>query len=181
MDAEALTKKSENLANRMNKLTEKFSENLDNAGELELTGDDIVGYVEEKTKDITLYSDEDYAAELINLENMVDDFKFVRETLRESSENGRRVLNSVTLELLDSDDEKRATLILSFAELNKAVALNMKLYISAYKEISNNLLNLDKLRSNEAQGPQTVNNTINLNGAEAISTVDMIKRLSAGK
>lgn len=174
--------KAESLAEKMNKLTAKFTENLDVADEMVITGDDIVEYVEEKTQDIQLYSEELPVAEIVNLNNLVSDFQFVRETLRENTENGRRVLSSVTLDLLDSDDDKRASLIMSFAELNKAVADNMKLYMMAYKEISNVLLNLDKIKNAEKNsGPKTVNNTLNINAPETISTVDLIKRLSKGE
>lgn len=175
--------KSESLAARMNRLTEKFTENLDTAEEMVLTGDDIVEYVDEKTQDIQLYEEGGLpAAEVINLNNMVEDFKYVRETLRENTDNGRRVLNSVTFDLLDSDDDKRASLIMSFAELNKAVADNMKLYINSYKEISNVLLNLDKIKKAQiAEGPKTINNTLNINSSETISTADLIKKLSKGE
>lgn len=167
----------------MNRLTAKFADNLGTAEEMVLTGDDIVDYVEEKTQDVQLYvGAEIMAAEIINLNNMVEDFKYVRETLKENTDNGRRVLNSITLDLLDSDDEKRAGLVMSFAELNTAIANNMKLYMLAYKEISNVLLNLDKIKKAEkADNPQTINNTLNINSTETISTVDLIKRLTANK
>ena len=171
--------KSESLAEKMNRLTAKFADNIDTAEEMVLTGDDIVEYVEEKTQDVQLYSEQLPVAEIINLNNLVNDFQFVRETLRENTENGRRVLNSVTLDLLDTEDDKRASLIMSFAELNKAIADNMKLYIQGYKEISNVLLNLDKIQKAEkADAPQTINNTLNINSTETISTVDLIKRLT---
>lgn len=164
--------KSETLADKMNKITSKFIENLDIAEEIEISGNDIINFVEEKTQDITLYNDNVPVYEIINLENMVDDFKFVRETLKENTENGRRVLNSITLDLLNSDDDKRASLIMSFAELNRAVADNIKLYIQSYKEISTVLLNLDKIKKEEQ--PKVVNNTLNL---APISTVDLIQQL----
>lgn len=168
--------KADNLAEKMNKLTAQFTSNLDTADEMTITGEDIVEFVEEKTQDIELYSESLPAEEIINLQNLVNDFQFVRETLKENTENGRRVLNSVTYDLLDSDDEKRASLIMSFAELNKAVADNMKLYIMSYKEISNVILNLDKLKNKE--GPKTVNNNLHLHGGEAVNTADLIKQLS---
>ena len=77
---------------------------------------------------------------------MVQDFKYVRESLKETTDNGRRVLQSVTLDLLSEDDESRASLITSFAELNRAVADNMKLYMQSYKDISTVILNLDKVK-----------------------------------
>lgn len=171
--------KSESLAQKMNRLTAKFAENIDTAEEMVLTGEDVYEMVEAKTQDIKLYEESGLlSAEIINLQNMVDDFKYVRETLKENTDNGRRVLNAVTLDLLDSDDDKRASLILSFAELNKAIADNMKLYIQGYKEISNVLLNLDKIKKAEkAEAPQTINNTMNINTTETISTVELIKQL----
>lgn len=172
--------KAESLAERMNKLTEKFAENIDTAQEMVITGDDIVEYVQEKTQDIKLYSEALPVAEIINLENMISDFQYVRETLKENADNGRRVLNAVTLDLLDTDDDKRASLILSFAELNKAVADNMKLYVYSYKEISTVLLNLDKIRRAEQfDNLKTVNNTTNnLNVTTAVSTTDLIRQLA---
>ena len=171
--------KSESLAEKMNRLTAKFADNIETAEEMVLTGDDIIEYVEEKTQDVQLYSEQLPVAEIINLNNLVNDFQFVRETLRENTENGRRVLNSVTLDLLDTEDDKRASLIMSFAELNKAIADNMKLYIQGYKEISNVLLNLDKIQKTEKdEKPHTINNTLNINSTETISTVDLIKRLT---
>ena len=167
-----LKDKSESLAEKMNKLTEK----LELSEQLEVQGDDIIEFIEEKTQDIDLYKEDISPAEILNLENMVSDFKFVRETLRENTENGRRVLNAVTLDLLDSDDDKRASLIMSFAELNKAVADNMKLYIGSYKEISTVLLNINKIKQAEIGGPTSVTNNLNIT-TEAISTVDLINRL----
>jgi hypothetical protein len=174
--------KSNSLADKMNKITEKFSENLDTALELEVTGDDIIDYIEEKTQKIELYNDSDIpTTEIINLTNLVEDFKFVRETLRENTENGRRVMNSVTLDLMDSDlkPEKRAELITSFADLNKSIADNMKLYVQSYKEISNVLINIGKIKTAEIpEGPRTVNNNLTINSPEIVSTVDLIKKLS---
>ena len=177
-----LSGKAESLAAKLNKLTAKF----DLAQELVIDSEDIIEFVEEKTSNIDLYSSEDLSVadltsvDLINLQNMVEDFKYIRDTLRETSDNGRRVLNAVTLDLLDSDDDKRAALILSFAELNRAVGDNMKLYMQSYKDISTVLLNLDKIKKNEKDDKTKVNVTNNLNvvNTETISTVDLIKRLS---
>lgn len=163
--------KAESLADKMNKLSEKF--NI--AEEMVVTGDDVVDYVKEKTDHITLYSEDLMPNEVVNLENMVHDFKYIRETLKETTENGRRVLSSVTLDLLDSDDDKRAALIMSFAELNKAVGDNMKLYMQSYKDISSTLLNLDKIKKNNQAEVKNVTN--NLNITEAVNTSDLIKQL----
>jgi len=172
------TEKSESLAVKMNKITAKFSDNLDLADELVIEGTDIVDCVEAKTQDIGLVSDDITPSEIINLSNMVEDFKFVRETLRENTENARRVLTSVTLDLLDSEDEKRASLIMSFAELNRAVADNMKLYVSAYKDISSVLLNIEKIKG--ADSPQTVNQNMFV-GTTVKTTAEIIKELGNTK
>lgn len=176
----SLKNKADSLADKMNKLTEKLSDNLDISEELQLTGDDIVQYVEEHTEQIDLYSDDRCISEILNLNNMVEDFKYVRDTLKENTDNARRVLNSVTLDLLNSNEDKRAGLIMSFAELNRAVADNMKLYILSYKEISKIILNLDKI--NKEIKPDQINNTTDsiknvTPDGEIISTVDLIKKL----
>ena len=165
--------KAESLADKMNKLSEKFELST----EMVLTGGDIVEFVEEKTQNISLLSEDYTPTEIINIQNMVDDFKYVRDTLKETTENGRRVLNSITLDLLDAEDDARASLIISFAELNKAVTDNMKLYVQSYKDISTTLLNLDKIKKNEGSTPKTINNTVNITAAEPISTVDLIRQL----
>lgn len=166
--------KADSLAKKMNKLTESF----DLADEMIVEGGDIIDYVEEKTQNVALYSEEISPTEIVNIENMVSDFKYVRETLKETTDNGRRVLNTVTLDLLDADGDKRASLITSFAELNTAVGNNMKLYMQSYKDISTVLLNIDKIDKDGTPSNQTVNNTLNVfNDSEATSTEDLINKL----
>lgn len=177
--------KAESLAEKMNKITAKFGDSLDNAEELELTGDDVIEIINEKTQNISLYEEESEKhqvcktkklPEVINLDNLVQDFRYVRETLKENTDNGRRILNSVTLDLLSADDEKKADLIISFAELNKALALNVKLYIGSYKEISSVILNLDKIKNAEKAIQQP--NEGNTFEGQVISTVDILKQLN---
>jgi len=170
--------KAESLASKMNKITEKFGDTLNDAEELELTGDDIIEIINEKTESIPLYEEDGKTQQLpqvINLDNLVSDFQFVRATLKENTENGRRILNSVTLDLLNSDDETKATLIMSFAELNKALALNAKLYISSYKEISGVILNLDKIKHAEKSVSEPSGNTYE---GKAVSTLEVFKELN---
>jgi hypothetical protein len=177
-----LSGKAESLADKMNKLTAKF----DLAEELILDGDDIIDFVDEKTKKVDLYESETEnnsqelitSSDLINLNIMVEDFKYIRDTLKETTDNGRSVLNVITVDLLESDDDKRAALILSFAELNRAVGDNMKLYMQSYKDISTVLLNLDKIKKNEKSENINVTNNLNVVNNESISTVDLIKKLS---
>lgn len=176
MNEKALKDKADSLADKMNKLTEK----LDLSEELLVQGDDIVEYVGEKTQDIALHTESSYA-DIMNLKIMTDDFKYVRETLKELTENARRVQNSLTLDLLSSDDEARASLIVSFAELSKAITDAQKLYVDSYKQMSTTLLNLDKIKKNEIDDTSKTENHLHLHGSKAISTVDLIKELKNNK
>lgn len=179
MDKEAIDTKTSNLTDKINEISKKFDIVE------EITSDDIVEFVEEKVQDVQLYESEIVsdleATEVINLENMVDDFKFVRDTLKELIQNGRRVLNNITLELLDADEDGRASLIMAFSELNNAISNNMKIYTNSYKEISTVLVNLEKIRTTETQNPKKVTNNVTINTSETISTVDLIAQLKEDK
>ena len=191
------TDKANALANKLNKLTEKF--NLSN--EMVLSGDDIIEDVKKKTDLIELNSgvpklnetidveieqefNTSLVLELVNLKAMVEDFEYIRETLKETTDNGRRVLNKVTIDLLDSDEDQRASLILSFAELNSAVGKNMSLYMDSYKQISNVLVNLDKIikNVNKTKPANVVNNTqVNISSTEQISTAELLNKMRIAK
>lgn len=188
------TDKANSLANKMNQLTERF--NL--SDEMVLSGDDIIEDVKKKTSVIDLNSNQlslidttieqefnsSLVLELVNLQAMVEDFQYIRETLKETTDNGRRVLNKVTLDLLDTEEDGRAELITSFAELNSAVGKNMSLYMDSYKQISNVLVNLDKIIKNTSKQTvgSVVNNTqVNITSTESISTADLLNKMRIAK
>ena len=194
------TDKANSLAKKMNELTEKFSL----SDEMIISGEDIIEDVKKKTDIIDLSSGKpklvpaidaeieqefntSLVLELVNLKAMVEDFQYIRETLKETTDNGRSVLNKVTIDLLDSDEEGRASLILSFAELNAAVGKNMSLYMDSYKQISNVLVNLDKIIKNtnstkSSSGTSVVNNTqVNITSTEAVSTAELLNRMRIAK
>jgi hypothetical protein len=193
------TDKANSLAKKMNELTEKFSL----SEEMIISGDDIIEDVKKKTDIIDLSSDKPkiiptidveieqefntaLVLELVNLKAMIEDFQYIRETLKETTDNGRSVLNKVTIDLLDSDEDGRASLILSFAELNAAVGKNMSLYMDSYKLISNVLVNLDKIIKNtntkSSSGASVVNNTqVNITSTEAVSTAELLNRMRIAK
>ena len=193
------TDKANALAKKMNELTQKF----DLSSEMVISGDDIIEDVKKKTDIIDLSSGKpkiiptidveieqefntSLVLELVNLKAMVEDFQYIRETLKETTDNGRSVLNKVTIDLLDSDEEGRASLILSFAELNAAVGKNMSLYMDSYKQISNVLVNLDKIikntNSKSGTGASIVNNTqVNITSTEAVSTAELLNRMRIAK
>lgn len=189
------TDKAKSLAAKMNSLTEKFSL----SEEMVLSGDDIIEDVKKKTDLVDLSSgkaqlvdveieqefNSTLVLELVNLKAMVEDFEYIRETLKETTDNGRRVLNKVTIDLLDSEDDQRASLILSFAELNSAVGKNMSLYMDSYKQISNVLVNLDKIIKNtnsKSPASSVVNNTqVNITSTESVSTAELLNRMRIAK
>lgn len=94
----------------------------------------------------TLVDSIDTQQDVIQLYQLTQDFQYIRETLRENQQNGRRVLRSVQNDILDSDESKKASLIMSFQELNKAIQDNIKLYISTYKTISDTLKNIQQIQ-----------------------------------
>ena len=191
------TDKANALAKKMNELTQKF----DLSSEMVISGDDIIEDVKKKTDIIDLSSDKpkiiptidveieqefntSLVLELVNLKAMVEDFQYIRETLKETTDNGRSVLNKVTIDLLDSDEDQRASLILSFAELNSAVGKNMSLYMDSYKQISNVLVNLDKIikNVNKTKPANVVNNTqVNISSTEQISTAELLNKMRIAK
>ena len=133
-----LKAKSEELSKKFNRITDKFKQNLDIATDLECTGNDLMNCVEAKTVPVEpeTLSDQDLIS-VIDFVNLVQNFAFIRKTLKENTENGKKILNSVTCSLLDEDSGEESNLIMAFAELNRALTDNMKLYIQSYKDISN--------------------------------------------
>lgn len=177
-ESTSLRDRADILAQKMNKLTES----LDLSGELIVSGDELIELVEEKTQEVMLHhevkaDDPDYAA-IMNLSAMTEDFMFVRETLREITDNARRVQGVVTLELLDADTEQRAALILSFSELSKAITDAQKLFVLSYKDMSSTLLNLNKMKKDNAPAlPGVTTNNLNVYTSDPMSTADILKRL----
>lgn len=186
--------KADSVAEKMNKITEKFKANLDTADEMVLTGNDIEEYVEENTKDVELYTepDEPTLAQLVNLQNLLADFKYLRETLKENTDNGRKIINDLSVDILKNglsfyDPEggvNPAELVSAFAELNKALMENMKLYINSYKEMSNIIMNLEKIKNGEL-GKANVSNSINISNvntnddiqSSVVNVAELIKQL----
>lgn len=127
-----------------------------------------------------LISASQLAAEIFNIEAMQADFEYMRNTLRETTENSRRVLDSVTEELIHSDDESRAGLVMAFSDLNKAQLEGIKLFMQSYKEISAILVNFAKVNKDSNTGPTTsyTTNVLSLEGAPGgTSVADIVSRI----
>lgn len=192
---------------KMNKITQELTKNVQTSEEILTTADELtevlealppkiqapVAVVEKigQVYDMVPVADEDakapttinvdaMAGEVMNVEAMVQDFNYMRSLLKETTSNSKTVLESVTEELLNSDEDSRAGLILAFSELNKAQLEGIKLFMQSYKEISIILANFAKVQkdSRPKDGPNNVYTTNVLNvEASATSTADIINRL----
>ena len=178
-----LKAKSEELSKKFNRITNRFKQNLDIATDLECTGNDLMNCVEAKTVPVEpeTLSDQDLIS-VIDFDNLVQDFAFIRKTLKENTENGKKILNSVTCSLLDEDSGEESNLIMAFAELNRALTDNMKLYIQSYKDISNIVMNVSKVKTLKTNVTNNLNiNNINNNDIQPIisSTAELIKKIQS--
>lgn len=117
--------------------------------------------------------DPDGQQDVIQLYQLVQDFEYIRETLRENQQNGRRVLRSIAQDIMESDEDFKASLIMSFQELNKAIQENIKLYISTYKTISETLKNIQDIQK---QSGADVNKNLPQEGI-IISTQDILAKI----
>ena len=165
------------LSDRMNKITEKLKSNLEISDDLQISSDDVIDYVD---KSIENLSDDlpnkiptDNYVDLINLNNLLEDFSYIRNTLKENSENGKRILNTVSNEILASDPETLSEMVASYSDLNRSLTDTMKLYLQTYKDISNIILNLEKVK----QGLSKTENNLNINnfGADKEDVNNVIK------
>ena len=164
---QAKNNKAEKLASKINELSKKF----DIAEEV--CSDEVAEFVEEKTQEVVLHKENYNPIDVMTLEIMADDFKHSREVLKETIDNGRRVLSVATLNLMDADDESKASDTMAFAELTSAVLNGIKVQSILYKEFSQVLLNLKKLNESDTK----VTNNLTINNTEVISTVDLIQKL----
>ncbi len=172
------------ITEKLNKISEKFAEKLDNAQELIVCGDeletqatDIIGEV--KSMPVGEYRfNLELLPQILNLENMMTDVKYIRSTLQENSNLGRRLLNVISQEL---EFEPNAELLASYSQLSQTITENMRLFLSCYRDISHILINIAKL-TREAQKDINQGNNIQVNitspSSEVLNTADLIKQLS---
>jgi len=140
-----------------------------------IISDDVAVVLEDEVKNVTEHSSEYNPIDVMSLQNMAEDFRFSRDTLKESIQYGRKVLESATLDLLLSENDKKSGDTMAFAELTTAVLNGVKTYSALYKDFSNTLLNLNKVHSLSNDNIINTNNTVNI--LENISTVDLIEQL----
>ena len=145
--------KFEHLTNKMNKITQELTKNVEISEDILTTTEELESYlVTPKTAPIegqlitsgeepteatkALAPVTEIAADVVDVQAMIEDFCYMRAMLRETTQNSRRVLESVTEELVLSEGESRALLVSAYSELNKAQIESVKLFMQSYKEIS---------------------------------------------
>ena len=190
--------KFEHLNNKMNKITQELTKNVEISEDILTTTEELESYlVTPKTQPIegelipagsseepetkSLAPVTEIAADVVDVQAMIEDFCYMRAMLRETTQNSRRVLESVTEELVLSEGESRALLVSAYSELNKAQIESVKLFMQSYKEISIILVNLTKI--NQSNTPHTVHttNVLNIEDQSHISSADIINRLRGPK
>ena len=190
--------KFEHLNNKMNKITQELTKNVEISEDILTTTEELESYLvapnpapiegqlitsgesaEPETKALAPVTE--IAADVVDVQAMIEDFCYMRAMLRETTQNSRRVLESVTEELVLSEGESRALLVSAYSELNKAQIESVKLFMQSYKEISTILVNLTKI--NQSNTPHTVHttNVLNIEDQSHISSADIINRLRGPK
>ena len=159
----------------LSKKLEDISKKLEISNELIESGNELENLANEAKNN---FKESENFEVILNLEQMISDFSYIREVLKEITDNARRVQNSITLDLINSDDEKRASLVASFAELSKAITDAQKLFVQSYKDISHTLLNLDKIKKERVQNVPNQQNTVEKSKSDnVVSTFELIKKL----
>ena len=193
--------KFEHLTNKMNKITQELTKNVEISEDILTTTEELESYLvapnpapiegqlitsgesaepeEPETKALAPVTE--IAADIVDVQAMIEDFCYMRDLLRETTQNSRSVLESVTEELVLSEGESRALLVSAYSELNKAQIESVKLFMQSYKEISTILVNLTKI--NQSNTPHTVHttNVLNIEDQSHISSADIINRLRGPK
>ena len=181
IDLKCTEDRANKLADKMQKITARFKENLDVADEMDISGNDIIEYAEDKTKDLPTNLDDASYLELINLNTLLQDFDYIRTTLRDNAEQGRSIIKTLGVDISASDPDSLAELITSYAELNKSITDTLKLFVQAYKDISTIITNLEKVKSGFNKTTNNLNITNisdNPNGLDIVSTTaDIIKQI----
>lgn len=188
--------KFDHIINRMNNITKELTKNIEISEDILTTTEELEDYLTSKPKvvegsllPVNAKTDSDsletkslapvteIAADVVDVQAMIEDFCYMRAMLRETTQNSRRVLESVTEELVLSEGESRALLVSAYSELNKAQIESVKLFMQSYKEISTILVNLTKI--NQSNTPQTVHttNVLNIEDKAFISSADIVNRL----
>lgn len=121
----------------------------------------------------------------MNIDSMVEDFEYMRRSLRDTTDTTKRILISITQKLEDLEEDfeadagERTQLVMSFTELNRTQLEGIRLFMQSYKDISSILTNFAKIHASTKvkDGPKNVytTNVMNIEGPQ--SPADIIKKL----
>lgn len=182
-----LLPKANKLASQLNKFNKVFEQAE------EVCSGEVVEFLDAKQKEVTTLVDKKgeividgevlmSRADVIKLQMMVDDYKEVRETLLDNTRNGKKILESMTLNLLDEDSETEVSpaTVMAYSSLVGTINSSVKLLASSYKDISTVLLNLNRLDAGEKG--VTINGDVNISqNTQVINTTDLIANLKRAK
>src|SRR5574344_1886827 len=125
---------ADRLVQRMNSITEAFKDKVDDADALLVQSEDIIDESSALvTAEIKKPSPNVNLAEVLNLQNMIDDVKYIRETLTECSSTGKKLLKSMAQEI---EIEPDARLLEGYSSLCNVINENMKLYLQCSRHKS---------------------------------------------
>lgn len=164
--------KNDILAEKFNAITAKITESIGSADDLMVNADEITGEIEQTINDLP--SEVSDVSEIINLQGLLDDFRYVRQTLRENTEMGKTMLRTMGAEL---ECEPNPKMLESYALLQGTLTDNLKLFVQSYKDISNVMINISKM-ANKTPTTQNITN-INIEAeTKPVNTAELIKQLS---
>ena len=161
---------ADSLKDKLNKISAALADKIDTAQDITVKGDDVVKYMENGG----IAEHPDNYLDAFNVQSLLQDFAFIRETLRDNANCGKALLSSLTTDISIMEPDELAQLVNSFAELNRSITDNLKLYIHAYKELSNMVINLQRGNSShksDGQEQSAVTNNI------IMSTSDILNRI----
>ena len=163
----------QSLKDKLNKISDKLSTQLDIASDISVKSADIVDYVNNDVLPEISEQPENYL-DVFSVSALLQDFTFIRETLRANTTAGKNLLNSLSTDLSVMESQELAQLVESFAELNRSITDSLKLYVQAYKDLSNILVTLQ--RSNT---PSTSKEVVQNNTAIVMDTSAILKQIQA--
>ena len=107
---------------------------------------------------------------IIDLKVLVQDYQNLRQIVLSNSANSKKLLESLLIEIF-ANDSVDPEMIASYSQLLNTVNSSMKLLTSSYKEISNILMNIQKL--NATQKPKE----IKVENVNILSSKEIVERL----
>lgn len=186
-------KRLERVNDKMNKITQEITKNIKVSEDILTTTQELEDYLKEKqvlvpelvdhneqsqdAKNPVLAPVQEIAANVVDINAMREDFFYMRQMLRNTTESSKRVLESITEELTLSDSENRAGLVLAYSELNKAQIESVKLFMQSYREVSTILVNLAKVSNSGVPNTVHTTNVLNIEDKSHVSSADIINRL----